>query len=164
MCHVPNPTLIPFISFSTCTIVQPLRRLRRHLPELRGGCSGSLTVSTLTGISASPVQNPHIYSAAIRPPPSRTPLPAPRSPFFLQYAHSPYILIAASAAIPSREPRLPPTFPIIPDSKVNRSYSFISTIGPISPRFPIFPQHKTPPEGAGFSISKGMIISLLYGR
>ena len=52
------------------------------------------------------------------------PLPAPR--FFNTCAHSPSIF-AAIRPPPSRQPRDSRSFPIIPDSKVNCPYSFLST-------------------------------------
>ena len=77
-----------------------------------------LNDSTCTGFSNSSMHIPHKYSAAIRPPPSRTPLPASRTPlFFPACVHSPYILVPHQRHTFPIAPRFP-IIPDIPDTKV----------------------------------------------
>jgi hypothetical protein len=106
--RVTCPRYVLSISF-ICAMCRTLRLYLFSLASfMPGSCSttpqsasqtapqawGALNVSTCTGFSTSPEHRSHIYSAAIRPPPSRVPHPAPRTPlFFLACVHSPYILV-----------------------------------------------------------------------
>ena len=57
--------------FSSCTCSTTPQSAPQTAPQARG----ALNISACMGFSNSPVHSPHIYSAAIRPPPSRSPRP-----------------------------------------------------------------------------------------